>query len=166
MSTVPVPSKPDRLSIPIHLIRPPRELSPREEAALLAIADQLIPHHNDDLSPSEVDGYRDWLRLAVAARSDWFAEMMAILNSLDYADSADLEKFLRSLRVNDPYSFTSLSSIIAGAYLMAPGVREAIDYPGLRRDPAGFEDAVDDLADGILDAVTERGPIFVSTVDL
>jgi len=39
-------------------------------------------------------------------------------------------------------------------------VRARIGYPGQRRDPARFEEAVDQLSDGILDPVIARGPIY------
>jgi hypothetical protein len=56
-----------------------------------------------------------------------------------------------------------LSAVLAGAYLLVPEVKSAVGYPGQRRDPAGLEEAVDEISDGILDPVLERGHFFVAT---
>ena len=58
---------------------------------------------------------------------------------------------------DDKFTFDPLSSIIAGAYFMTPQVKELIGYPGQHRDPAGLEDAANELETGILDPVLERG---------
>ena len=69
---------------------------------------------------------------------------------------------LKTMWATDKSTFDPLSSILAGAYFMTPQVKELIGYPGQHRDPAGLEDAANELETGILDPVLERGLIYVS----
>jgi hypothetical protein len=46
------------------------------------------------------------------------------------------------------------------AYLMIPEVRTAIGYPGQRRHHPQFDEAANQITDGILDPVVERGPVY------
>jgi hypothetical protein len=149
-----------RLSVPPRRTTPPRPLSDDEHTTLLRIADTLIPAAGPNPKASEAQQFPAYLHLALAARADVFEIVLNAVNEL--ADVDDLYAALKRMWADDKGTFDPLSSIIAGAYFMTPQVKELIGYPGQHRDPAGLEDAANELETGILDPVLERGPIYVS----
>jgi hypothetical protein len=149
-----------RLSVPPRRTTPPRPLSDDEHTTLLRIADTLIPAAGPNPKASEAQQFPAYLHLALAARADVFEIVLNAVNEL--ADVDDLYAALKQMWADDKGTFDPLSSIIAGAYFMTPQVKELIGYPGQHRDPAGLEDAANELETGILDPVLERGPIYVS----
>jgi hypothetical protein len=147
-----------RLSVPPYQRTPPRELTTQERAALIAVADTLIAPSGDLSAPSRTPGYEQWLDRALAARRDMFD---AITESAIRLTSADtLPVAVRELARSGPAEFSALSSVLAGAYLMVPEVRQAIGYPGQERKHPRFDEAADEIMDGILDPVIQRGSIY------
>ncbi len=71
-----------------------------------------------------------------------------------------IDQKLRALHAEQPEQFQALSAVVAGAWLLIPAVRARIGYPGQRRDPARLEEAADQISDGILDPVLDRGRIY------
>jgi hypothetical protein len=158
-----MPEGAGRLSVPRHRTAPPGELSPEQRAVLDAVGDLLVPELGDDPAFTRAPGIDAWLRRSLAARAEQFDLLTATLDGLGPADNG-LDGRLRSLHAAgsaEDTRFALLSSVVAGAYLMVPEVRERIGYPGQHRDPAGIEEAADELGDGILDPVIDRGPIWV-----
>jgi hypothetical protein len=153
---------PDRLSVPPRRTKPVRPLSDGEQDTLLRIADTLIPAAGPNPKASDVQEFLPYLHLALAARADVFNAVIKAVNDLADVDNNDLREALKRMWADDKFAFDPLSSIIAGAYFMTPQVKELIGYPGQHRDPAGLEDAANELETGILDPVIERGPIYVS----
>ena len=151
-----------RLSVPPRQTRPPRPLADNELTTLLRIADQLIPAFGPNPKASDAQDYAAYLQLALAARADVFDMVMSAVAALADVPNADLWAALQQMWSNDKFTFDPLSSIIAGAYFMTPQVKSLIGYPGQQRDPAGLEDAANELETGILDPVIERGSIYVS----
>jgi hypothetical protein len=149
-----------KLSVPDYVRTPPRELSDEERAALGAVADALIPPRGEFGPPSRVRGFDRWLERALAARSDALEEVVAA--ALPFAALAPEERLGALARYSreDPAGFHLLSSVLAGAYLMIPEVRKAIGYPGQRKHPPQFDEAANQIMDGILDPVIERGPAY------
>ena len=129
---------------------------------LRVIADVLIPASGDNPPASAEPDLDTWLRRAVDARADAFDAITAVLAHLDGAAPDVTNQALRKLHAEQPVTFQALSAVIAGAWLLTPAVRERIGYPGQRRDPARFEEAADQISDGILDPVIARGPIYTS----
>ena len=62
--------------------------------------------------------------------------------------------------------FEPLSVLISAAYYMAPEVLAELKFPTDRRHPAGSEEFVEEYETGMLDAVTERGPIYRETAEI
>jgi hypothetical protein len=155
-------SSPDRLSVPPRRTKPVRPLSDSEQDTLLRIADTLIPAAGPNPKASDVQEFLPYLHLALAARADVFSAVIKAVNELVGVEDDDLHGALKRMWAEDKFTFDPLSSIIAGAYFMTPQVKELIGYPGQHRDPAGLEDAADELESGILDPVIERGHIYVS----
>lgn len=151
-----------RLSVPPRTTRPPRALTDEETAALLRIADCLIPESGPNPRASAARDYLSYLQLALAARTDVFENLVASARALGDVGTDDLWSALRQMWVDDRTAFDQLSAVLAGAYFMTPQVKELIGYPGQHRDAAGFEDFANELETGILDPVLERGHIYVS----
>jgi hypothetical protein len=149
-----------KLSVPDYLPKPPRQLSDEERAALGAVADALIPPRGELGSPSTVPGFERWLDRALAARSDAMEDVVAA--ALRFAAVAPEERLaaLEAYAEAEPAAFHTLSSVVAGAYLMIPEVRTAIGYPGQRKHPPRFDEAAEQIMDGILDPVIARGPAY------
>jgi hypothetical protein len=153
---------PDRLSVPPRRTKPIRPLSDSEQDTLLRIADTLIPAAGPNPKASDVPEFLPYLHLALAARADVFNAVIKAVNDLTGVGDDDLRGALKRMWAEDKFTFDPLSAIVAGAYFMTPQVKELIGYPGQHRDPAGLEDAANELETGILDPVIERGPIYVS----
>ena len=151
-----------RLSVPPRIARPPRPITDAESAALLRVADCLIPESGPNPKASDAADYLPYLHLALAARCDVFEAVVASALSLRDVPDDDLWAALRTMWAQDQAAFDQMSTVLAGAYFMSPQVKTLIGYPGQHRDPAGFEDAANELETGILDPVLERGPIYVS----
>ncbi len=146
-------------SVPLHLADPPRALAEHELAALVRIADALIPARGDDPSPGVAEGYAGALDRALAARADAFEDVVALALEVVGAAPVALEDELRRRAEADARRFHALSSVLAGAYLILPDVRRRIGYPGQERRPAPFDQFAEEISDGILDPVIERGRI-------
>ncbi|HET6293559.1 MAG TPA: hypothetical protein VFG33_09295 [Kribbella sp.] len=151
-----------RLSVPVRDTRPPRELSQDEVATLLRIADCLIPAAGPNPAASDAENYLEYLHLALAARADAFDAVMDAAATLAAVPDEDLRAALKQMWATDKGTFDPLSAILAGAYFMTPQIMALIGYPGQHRDPAGLEDAANELETGILEPVLARGYISVS----
>lgn len=162
MSTAQPAPGTQRLSVPLRNTKPPRPLTDEESVVLLRVADCLIPAAGPNPKASDAEGYSANLQLALAARSDVFDAVLEAVRSLADVADGDLRAALKTMWAEDKLTFDPLSSIVAGAYFMTPQVKQLIGYPGQHRDPAGLEDAANELETGILDPVIERGPIYVS----
>lgn len=152
---------PTRLSVPPKFAAP-RPLTSSEVSTLRAIADVLIPAAGDNPAATQEPDLDAGLRCAVDARADAFDAITAVLAQLDGASADAIDQALRSLHAEQATTFQALSAVVAGAWLLTPTVRARIGYPGQRRDPAGLEEAVDQISDGILDPVLARGFIYTS----
>lgn len=153
---------PQRLSVPPRRTAPPRPLTDAELATLLRIADALIPEVGPNPKGSAAPDYVSYLGLALAARSEAFSTIMAGIERLSAVADTELRAALKQMWAEDRPLFDAVSSVVAGAYFMTPEVKKLIGYPGQRRDPAPLEEAADELGDGLLDPVIERGHIYVS----
>ena len=156
-------SEPLRLSVPRRTTTPPRELSPEQWATLHRIADCLVPARGDDPSATQAPDYDQWLDRCIAARREDIELLVSTLERLVQLNGVDLDQALRRLHADDAEGrFHLVSSIVAGAYLAGDEIRRRISYPGQFRQPAKVDDAANELADGILDPVLNRGHIYVS----
>lgn len=153
-------SVPDRLSVPDQRARPPRAPTDEELRGLLRVADVLIPRSGAMPAGSQAPGYETWLARALAARPDAFEAVLAAATRLGGLGDAELATELRRLCADEPLEFHPLSAVVAGAYLMVPEIRAAIGYPGQERKHPRFDEAAEEIMDGILDPVIERGSIY------
>lgn len=152
-----------RSSVPPRRLLPPRPLDPQQWQGLLRIADCLIPAVGPNPVASEAEDYGRYLELALAARADAFDTIVRVIDELAGVADEELRAALKQLWAQDSAAFDPVSNVVAGAYFMTPQVKALIGYPGQHRDPAGLEDAADELESGILDPVLERGHFYVPT---
>jgi hypothetical protein len=149
-----------RLSMPATTKRLPRELTGRELRGLRRAADVLIPPSGPNLGASQARGFEQSLERALIARVEAFELIAAEGDRLSTLTDAELAADLRRLAATDPTAFQPLSTVLAGAYLLLPEVRTAIGYPGQHRSHPQFDEAANEIMDGILDPVINRGSIY------
>ncbi|MFI7067505.1 hypothetical protein ACIBL3_41375 [Kribbella sp. NPDC050124] len=149
-----------RLSVPPPRTTLPRPLTDEERGTLVALADALCGPSDRAEPPSRCPEFTEKLDIALATRSDSFDQVVAAVAATAGAD--DLFAWLRDLHASDADAFQVLSAVLGGAYLMVPSVREAIGYGGQRREIARPEEAIDEIMDGILEPVLQRGHFYVS----
>jgi hypothetical protein len=149
----------ERLSVPRRFVAP-RALTNGETATLRAIADVLVPATDDEPGATDDPDFDTHLKRAVDARADAFESLVDLLAEIGEESGQPLAARLRAMAEKQPVLFQVTSAVVAGAWLLSPRVRERIGYPGQRRDPASFEQAANELADGLLDPVIERGYIY------
>jgi len=150
---------PLRLSVPPKFAAP-RQLTRAEVGTLLAIAYVLIPAAGDNPAATAEPDFEAWLARAIDARADAFDAITVFVAQIDGATPEVIDQKLRALHAEQPEQFQALSAVVAGAWLLIPAVRARIGYPGQRRDPARLEEAADQISDGILDPVLDRGRIY------
>ncbi len=134
-------------------------LSEEHLARLQILAGVLLP--GDDRSPAaaDLDDYEQLLVRAATAMGPEIGDVAAAINCLPATLTlATLETY----RAGHPDDFERISTLVTGAYFIAPASLAAIGYPTGPRRAASFELAADQLGTGILDPVLERGPLYVS----
>jgi hypothetical protein len=149
-----------RLSMPPVPARPRRALTERELLGLLRAADVLMPASGPEPAASRAPGFVPSLDVALGARLDAFELIAAEGDRLSTLNDEELAADLRRLATTEPATFQPLSTVLAGAYLQIPEVRAAIGYPGQHRKHPQFDEAANDIMDGILDSVIERGSVY------
>lgn len=153
-----------KLSVPKRVRGTPRDLTAEEWVVLEAVADILIPAYGASPAASMAPDFRSWARRALTARAEHFDTIGEALRDLGglVSDATALRAGLRSMSTEQPEHFAVLSSVIAGAYVMVPLVKEQIGYPGQGGAAPRVDEAAEQLEDGILDPVIARGPIYAS----
>ena len=156
---------PQRLSVPGGA-RHRRKISARHSAARYTRSPtSSCPLPVTIRSATHAPDYDQWLDRCIAARRDAIDLLLSTLDQLADADGTELDRALRQLHADDSEGrFHLISSIVAGAYLAGDHIRQLVGYPGQLRQPAKVDDAANELADGILDPVLERGHIYISAV--
>jgi hypothetical protein len=149
-----------RMSMPATATSLPRGLTERELRGLLRAADVLIPESGANPAASRAPGFEPALERALLARLDAFELIAAEGARLGALNDEEIAAELRLLAAEEPTTFQPLSTVLAGAYLLIPEVREAIGYPGQHRKHPQFDEAANEIMDGILDPVIDRGSIY------
>lgn len=152
----------DNLSTPAPL-KAPRALTDTERVTAFAAADALIPATATAPCASTEPEFVTTLATALNARADAFEAITDWLAAVAGVKGPALFAKLRELHDTEPETFQALSAVLAGAWLLTPNVRTRIGYQGQRRNPPSLTEAVDQLDDGLLDAVMDRGAFFVPT---
>jgi len=130
----------------------------KDRSTLAGLADVLIPASAGFPSASQVGVAAEGLDQVLAVRPDLAKPLKVILQSAKGRNPADV---VAQLQDENPASFAALAEIVAGAYFMNPQVRVAIGYHG--QVPQPLASRPDHLNDGLLQPVTDRGPIYRPT---
>jgi hypothetical protein len=144
-----------KLSVPVT-VQAPRALTHAEVETLRLVADTLIPARGDAPPASAEPEFLEKISIALEARADAFEDIVLLLSELSKVAPGDLWRELRLLHEREPSRFQSLSTVVAGAWLLTSTVRDRIGYHGQRVDKARPEDVVDEFETGILDPVMNR----------
>jgi hypothetical protein len=131
-------------------------LDPAERSRLLAIAGHLIPAaHGMPSAADVVDDER--LGFVLGARPDLAAPLHAALRA-DLGNEAAAR--LAALERDAPGIHGALLFVIVGAYYTDARVRELLGYPGQRAIDIESLPPEPYLAEGLVDQVLARGPIW------
>jgi hypothetical protein len=136
-------------------------LEDAERETLRALADVLIPGGEAMPSASDVGVAGKWIDRTLRARPDLTAPLLAIVRSA--AGGKDPAAEIGRARVADPTAFELFALAVSGAYLLSPKAKKALRYPGPRRNRAYPDEAEHYLADGLIEPVVQRGPIYRPT---
>lgn len=125
---------------------------------LTALADVMLPAAHGMPAASEVEAIADYLGQVLEWRDDLRQPLERAVAALD-PDSFTIER-LAAYCQEDEDAYTALTTAVAACYYLNPMVRERIGYPGQvakTYDPFAYTEWV---AEGLLDPVVERGPIW------
>jgi len=129
-------------------------------AAFRAIADVLIPAAEGMPAASEVDVHGPVLDRILGLRPDLaerFFRGIAAVAGKPPATAAE------QLNAGDPQALSAIGLVASAAYYMQPRVRELIGYPGQEKRPGNPDETPEYVANGMLQQVLDRGPIFKPT---
>jgi hypothetical protein len=129
-----------------------------ERALLAALADVLIPADGEFPSASEAGVAADGLDQVLAVRPELREALRRVLAAARGRPAADV---VAGLRRSDPAGYGALTEFVPGAYFLNPQVRQRLGYRGQTAQP--IEPHRDHLADGLIQSVIDRGPIYRPT---
>jgi hypothetical protein len=109
-------------------------------------------------SASQAGVADSWLDAVLVARPDLVVALKELLAKVGRRGAAEI---VADLRANDSAAFDVLTQTVAGAYFMNPHVQQLIGYAG--QSPREIDSEPDYLADGLLESVIGRGPIYRPT---
>lgn len=126
------------------------------------IADVLIPNAEGMPAASEVGVHEETLDMILGLRPDLRENFVRGLTSIQGKEPRDAAN---ALNMSDGHALTAIGLVASAGYYMSPVVREKIGYPGQQSRPDPDPDATPPyVADGMLQKVIDRGPIFRSTI--
>jgi hypothetical protein len=122
------------------------------------LADIMLPAGHGMPSASEVRAVDSYLDEVLGWRDDLRQPLVEALAALDPA-TFTVDR-LSAFLAEDEDAYTALTTVVAACYYLSPVVRDRIGYPGQvakTYDPFAYTEWV---AEGLLDPVVERGPIW------
>jgi len=135
---------------------PESELDEESRQRFAAIADVLIPAAEGMPSASQVGVSGRWLDRVLNARPDLLPRLIELLNSV----GDDPTGYAEGAVAAETAEIEELLAITTLAFYMSPKVRKRLGYPGQKGRPVRSDEAEYYLRGGLLDPVTERGPIY------
>jgi len=126
----------------------------------LAIADVLIPEAEGMPMASQVGVGGEILDRMLALRPDL---REAFLRGLRAAAGKPPAAAAETLNRDDPAALGAIGLVASAGYYMSAQVRELIGYPGQESRPADPDATPEYVANGMLQQVIDRGPIFKPT---
>ena len=135
-------------------------LSEGERTLFAALADVLIPAAEGMPAASAVDVHGAMLDRILGLRpelTESFRRGLAAAAGKPPAEAAE------ALNRDDAEAFGAIGLVASAGYYMTPAVRELIGYPGQVKRPPDPDQMPEYVANGMLQQVIDRGPIFVPT---
>ena len=118
----------------------------------------MLPAAHGMPAVSDVGAVESYLAQVLDWRNDLHEPLARVVESID--PSAFSIERLAALHEEDADAYVALTTAVAACYYLSPTVRELIGYPGQvakTYDPFAYTEWV---AEGLLDPVVERGPIW------
>jgi hypothetical protein len=139
----------------------PDELGEDLRRRLATVADGLIPPADGMPAPSSIDIGGRQLDAVVASRPDLVTALRRALGAAGGAH--DPIAWLETLRIADPAGYEALVLAVVAGYYLHPEVKRLLGYPGQEGRPVSVDRFPDYAAEGLLERVYERGPIYRPT---
>jgi hypothetical protein len=127
---------------------------------LAQIADGLIPGTEAMPAPSDLGIAGRQLDAVLASRPDLADDLARALHA---AEEGDAIAWLVQLAASDPAAHAALVTAIVAGYYLHPEVQRRLGYPGQVGEEVRADSYPDYAADGLLERVYERGPIYRAT---
>jgi hypothetical protein len=121
-----------------------------------AIADHLIPAAHGMPSAGEVVS-EERLRFVLAARPDLAEPLRAALRP---GLAGDATARIAALERDQPANLGAVLLVVVAGYYTDQGVRDRLGYPGQVEIPLDRWTSGDYVAEGLIDAVLARGPVW------
>ena len=136
----------------------PAAFSPAARVALAELADALIPGGEGMPAASAAGTHGALIDRVMVVRPHAAPGFVALVERLaaDPGPGTPVERAQR-LRRDQPVDFGLLAGFIVGAYQLDAQVRAVLGYPGQGPSEVTFEDETGYIAEGLLDAVLDRG---------
>lgn len=119
-----------------------------------ALAGVILAGSSESPAPGDLSDFDQLVLRATAALDGEATAIEAAVSALPEEISwASVSAFAE----REPASFELVSLLVVGAYFMASPVLASLGVPTGQRRPANREQVVDELGEGLLDSVLERG---------
>ncbi|MCY3785610.1 MAG: hypothetical protein OXG47_02645 [bacterium] len=129
-----------------------------EAERLRRLADVMLPAAHGMPSAGDVSAIAAYLERVLAWRDDLRAPLARAVADLD-PESFTVER-LAAYHGIDEEAYVALTTVVAACYYLSPVVRERIGYPGQVAKTYDAFAYTAWVAEGLLDPVMERGPIY------
>jgi hypothetical protein len=129
-------------------------------ARLAQIADGLIPGTEAMPAPSALDIGGRQLDMVLTSRPDLAGDLA---RALQVAGARDAIALVEQLAGSDPAAHDALVTAIVAGYYLHSDVQRRLGYPGQVGEEVRAESYPGYVADGLLERVYERGPIYRAT---
>ena len=150
-----------RLSAPTVRKTARRTLADAELVDLRRVASALIPATEDTPAGGDIADFAGQAGEALAILDASFSSIERSLALLHDCPTEYLFEQLRELDRDAPELFYPLSLLVTAMYLYSAEIEQWHGYPHPHRNPPSPLHAADEVDSGILDAVIERGSIYV-----
>lgn len=131
-----------------------------QRTTFAGIADVLIPEAEGMPSASQAEVHGAILDRVVELRPDL---REAFFRGLNKAAGQDPKTATEALNADDTEALGAIGLLASAAYYMQPQVRALIGYPGQENRPVDADSEPEYVANGMLQVVIDRGPIFRPT---
>ncbi len=135
-------------------------VSDKHRETFAGIADVLIPEAEGMPSATQAEVHGAILDRVVELRPDL---REAFFRGLNKAAGKDPEAAAQALNSDDPEALGAIGLLASAAYYIQPRVRELIGYPGQENRLVDADAEPEYVANGMLQVVIDRGPIYRPT---